>query len=164
MAASKPVKLTARERYAELAAKHAEAMAEKLEKILAAPLAENEPTFQHTTPSGMEWTLRRPKPHLFVNAGLLPAELALKAAVMTKEGVTGPAMLDKISGKELAQTIELNSAIVRYICVDPRIVETPTADDEIGFDDVLREDYADLLAWANNGGGEADRLGNFPRK
>lgn len=164
MVAAQPKKRSAKEVYANLKAKNAERVIDRLNEVLNAPLAPNEITYLYTTPSGMEWTLRKPNMNLFVKAGLLPTQLAMKMSVITKETTNGLAILNKITSKELAQTIEFNSAVIRYICVNPRIVEVAENDDEIAFDDVMQVDYDDLLKWATGGGGEAERLDNFPDK
>lgn len=157
-------KLSARERYAALSAEHLQSVAERLERIFRTPLAEGEKTYPFTSPSGMEWQLRKLNPLVFRDVGLIPNELVAKMAVLQRNGSGNAAVFEQFTNKDLARSIELNSAVVRYVCVNPRIVEVPESDDEIGFDDVITADYEAILNWATSGGGEAERLGNFPRQ
>jgi hypothetical protein len=50
---------------------------------------------------------------------------------------------------------------LRYVCVEPRIVDTPTEPNDITQDEVLLEDFNHIVEWASKGGDEAARLETF---
>lgn len=147
-------KPSARERYAEI--KRQQAQAE-----LAKPVDENTPLFDFTAPSGMEFKLRRPRMDLFLNMGTLPTALA--GNVDLKDKAAAVQAFQELPDDKKARQIELAASIVRYICVDPKIVDDPKADNEISPDDVTLEDFNALCEWSGTGGDEATRAANFRR-
>lgn len=148
-------KVPARERYAAIKRKQVEAELNK-------PVDDKTPLFDFTAPSGMEFVLRRPNIALFQDMGTLPQAFGGKV-----QGTDKGAMIDAfnaLSDQQKAKRIEQAATIVRFICIDPKIVENPTKDDEIAPEDVTLEDFNALCEWAVGGGDEAARLSNFHRK
>jgi hypothetical protein len=103
------------------------------------------------TPSGMVWKVRRPDLQQFIISGVLPMSLAEKLS--SSKDTT--AAVQSMDFKDQMRSIAFASAVVRHCAVEPRIVETATADNEIGFDEVEMDDYNAILAWAVGGGAAA---------
>lgn len=151
-------KQTARERYLELARQQAITV---VEQLIASPVKEAEPLFDFTAPSGMPFKLRKAKIQQFISAGLLPAHLSAKLyrASQSKNGMEQAATT--FTDDEIVQLIEFDAAVVRYVAVDPKIVDDPEAGDEIGYDDITQADFQAIVQWAITGGGEAEKLDSF---
>lgn len=138
-----------------------ETAAERYRKIKAEREVNIE-IFDFTSPSGMEWKLRRPDLGKWVTQGMMPVSLAAKGAKISATGATGidPATLDI---DELINSIDFAQKVVRWSAVSPKIVEHPTEGaDEIGYDEVELDDFNAIFAWAMPGGGKAESLDNFP--
>lgn len=138
-----------------------ESAAEKYARIKKEKLKGVE-TEKITSPTGMEWEVRRPELSLFMVTGMLPTQMAAKlekAAEQANGNQT--AAFYNLDWKTQAKSLEFSGKLLKHICVNPRIVENATEGDEISQDDIEWEDVAFLLEWANSKGGEADKLGNF---
>lgn len=118
-----------------------------------------------TSPSGMEWKLRRPNLAQFITSGVMPMDLAAKLAPAEKEGGDMVAAFDNLSIDEKVKTIAFSAKVVRYCAVVPRIVEKVTSpDEEIAQDELELDDFNAIFAWATTpsaGGDGADSLDSF---
>lgn len=123
--------------------------------------AATEKLFNFQAPSGMLFKLRAPDMQTFVSSGVLPLALADKLAKGEASGSMAETIED-LSPKEQAQLVRFSAKLVRYVCVVPRISDDPAGEDEIGPEDLLREDFDAIVTWAAAGGGEAEGLSNFP--
>lgn len=141
-----------------------ETKAQQYKRIKATRAAKQE-TFDVEMPSGLTWTLRKPDIQQFVINGTMPMSMAskLSKAAQDADGDNLKAF-STLSIEDQIKTIGFSQKVVRFCAVDPRIVETPTADNEIGYDDVEIDDFNAILAWALPGGGEAESLDSFPSK
>lgn len=146
-----------------MAAAKMETAAEKYRRIKAERLAKEE-VFDLETPSGMVWKVRRPNLAQFITSGVMPMSLAGKIAEQQNEGQTPEQVFAQLDWKDQVRSIEFSAKVVRYCAVSPRIVETPTGPDEIGYDEVEMEDFNAIFTWAMPGGGEAESLNSFPGK
>lgn len=114
---------------------------------------------------GMPWQCKREALDFWVSAGILPAQLAVAFISLTKAGkATEKDLMASLDSTDLLRGIEFTSQVVRHTAISPRIVERPTGDDEVGYDEVMRCCYATLRDWQIKGGDEAARLGNFPKE
>lgn len=140
-----------------------ETAAEKYRRIKQERAA-SETLYDFTSPSGMEWKLRRPNLTQFITSGIMPMDLAAKLAPVAKDGGDMAAAFDRLSINEKVQTITFSAKVVRYCAVVPRIVEKVTVpDEEIAQDELELDDFNAIVAWATNpaGGNGADSLDNF---
>ena len=145
------------------AARYRALKAERMERLITRPVTDDEPLFDVETPSGMVWQCRRPDILAFVEAGALPQSLALKMAKAAGRDPEQAAVVYKeLTPEDQVKLLAFQASLVRFIAVDPRIVETPASDDEIGFDEVTQADFVALFTWASEGGAEAAGLGAFP--
>jgi hypothetical protein len=146
-----------------MAAAKMQTAAEKYRQIKNDRLAQ-ETLHDFESPSGMVWKLRRPNMAQFVATGVIPMQLAAKLAKHAQEnGGDDTAAFLALDWDDQVKTIEMTNKIVRYCTVDPRIVETASAPNEIGFDEVELDDYNALAMWAMGTGGvsEAENLDTF---
>lgn len=120
-----------------------------------------EKLYDFESPSGMLWKLRRPNIAQFVMSGVMPMTLAGKLATASEKGGDPAQAFDALDWKDKARTIEFSSAVVRFCAVEPKIVQTPTQPDEIGYDEVEMDDFNAIFAWAMPGGDGADTLSTF---
>jgi hypothetical protein len=88
---------------------------------------------------GMAWKARKVGLEFWVASGILPLHAA-----------------------QIINSIDFSNKVVRHTAVDPKIVDNPKADNEIGPDEMLLCCYTTLREWQMKGGDEAARLGNFP--
>jgi len=142
-----------------------ETSAQRYRRIKEAKLKSTE-LFDFTSPSGMEWKLRKVDLAQFVANGSLPMSLAqhINQANEANKGDVEAAFAS-LEWKDQARMIELVSKVVRYCAVEPRIVETVTDPDmEISFDEVELEDYNAIAKWAMPGGDVADGLDTFRKQ
>lgn len=152
-------KKTAAEHYADLKDKAKEQFL-----VDNAEPGENETLYMVTSPTGMEWQVRRPNIDMFVKSGVLPAGLSEKLFLAKTGGNSTDLMasLKTLSPYETLQLMEFRAALLRYICINPRIVEVPQADNEIAYGAVTEGDVEALSDWAIKGGERALGLGKFP--
>lgn len=142
-----------------------ETSAERYRRIKAERLAQAETT-EFTGPSGMVWKLRQPDLSVFITSGLMPVEMATAVAKLKEDEptITDEQVYERLDAKDKLRSIAFAAAIVRYCAVDPKIVDNPTAGDEIGPAEIEPDDFAAILAWAMQGGGQAEGLGTFPQQ
>lgn len=137
--------------------KKVETAAERYRRIKA-ERAKNEELVDVSCPSGMVFKCRRPNVASFITSGLLPMSFASKLATAA-ESEGG---LQSLDWQDLAKTIEFTNALVKSVCVSPKIVENPRdGQDEIGYGELELDDYGAIVKWALPGGGEAESLENF---
>lgn len=139
-----------------------ETSAERYRRIKSERLAKAE-LADFTSPSGMEWKLRPLDLQLFITSGLMPVEMATKVAEMQEAdpSISNQDAFQNLDPKNKFRSIEFAANVVRYCAVDPKIVETPSASDEIGYAEVEMDDFNAILLWALQGGGKAEALGSF---
>lgn len=145
-----------------MAAAKMETSAERYRRIKAERLSKAQ-LIDFESPSGMVWKLRRPDLELFIASGIMPLSLAGKCAEEKKNtGKSDAEIFAGLDWKDQARSIESTAKIVRYCAVSPRIVETPTGPDEIGYDEVEMDDFNAICSWALPGGDEVTGLDTFP--
>jgi len=110
-------------------------------------------------PSGMPFVMRELSAAYYSNVGSLPMNLASKLEKTKQNGNSDESAA--ASPQDEARLIEFASKAIRYACIDPRIVEHPQADNELGFDDITLSDYTFLVEQLTTGGPEAKRLASF---
>jgi hypothetical protein len=142
-----------------------ETAAERYRRIAKEQQA-NEQLFDFTSPSGMVWKLRRPDLSSYVTSGMMPTALAAKVVAATqKANGDNAAAFNSLEAIDKLRAIEFSAKVVRYCAVEPRIVDYPSAPDEIGTDEVLRTDFEAIFNWATSGGdSQADGLNSFPEQ
>lgn len=115
-------------------------------------------------PSGETFLLREPNLEAFVLSGTLPFSLALKLEKIQQQsgGDVGNAFA-QLSPEEMEKSVDFGARLLRHICVDPKIVDFPSADDEISIEDLDADDLKFLQQWGQSGGGNAD-LDSFRRR
>ena len=113
---------------------------------------------------GMEWQCRRAGIDFWVVSGILPLHLVeTMVAATEKAGAKPDSALKTMATKEILQSIEFASKVVRKTAVEPRIVDVVTDINDISPEDVMTCCYTRLLNWQMKGGDEAASLGNFPQ-
>ncbi len=145
--------------------KSIETSAERYRRIKAERAAGQE-LFDFTSPSGMEWKLRKLDLSTYLLNGAIPQQMASRLASASKAtGGDNIEAFKSLEWKDQAKAINFASSIVRYCAVVPRIVESPEGPDEIGYEDVEADDYAAIVKWAMpQGGVEGDSLEAFPEQ
>lgn len=136
-----------------------ETAAEKYRRIKAERSAQDA-LFDFESPSGMTWKLRKPNLSVFVINGSMPMSLAGKLA-KASEIQDQEAAFKSMSWQDQAKLIEFSSDIFRYCVVEPKVVETDPAPDELSYKEIELDDYNAIVAWAIGGGGEAESLESF---
>lgn len=136
-----------------------ETAAEKYRRIKRERMAKEE-VVDFTSPSGMEWKLRRPNLGQWVTSGFVPMSLAKNLAAASETGDATSAF-DSLSIDDKIKTLDFSQKVVRYCAVSPQIVENPTEPDQIGYDEVEMDDFQAILAWAMPGGDGAASLDTF---
>jgi hypothetical protein len=111
---------------------------------------------------GANWKCRRPSLQVFVTSGMLPMDLAEKMATQAQQnGTPEVEMMKTLALRDQIRMVEFNSKIVKYIAVEPRIVETPSEPNDIGQEEVMQCCYFTLTRWAKPGGEQAEGLNTF---
>jgi hypothetical protein len=118
------------------------------------------------SPSGMVWQLRRVPFQLFISNGVLPLSIVEKLSkamskAMAKGGGVSPETLPNLDESEALKMIGFIQKLIKEICVSPRIVANPQAEDEIAPEELLEEDFNFLVKWGMSGGSDADALDGF---
>jgi hypothetical protein len=113
---------------------------------------------------GCVWKCRKPSLQVFVTSGMLPLDLAEKFAKVAAKGAGDGQMMDSLSVHDQIRTVEFNSKIVKYVAVEPRIVEhVSDPDKEMSQEEMMQCCYYTLTRWAKEkqGGEQAEGLNNF---
>ena len=117
-----------------------------------------------TLPSGAVFVLRAPNLQAFTLSGALPVHLAAKMEAAQRSGQTEQEAFARLDQAEQIKMIEFGRKLIKYICLDPKIVDDPVAPDEIAFEDLAADDLEFLARWANSGGGATAEAETFRRK
>lgn len=113
--------------------------------------------FTVTSPSGMEWTMRPLTVDFYTAIGTFPMHLASKVqAAHSAEEVAST-----LSSIDQERMMELAWKALFYGCIEPRVVVTPQADNEIAMGEILMGDMQFLGEALQKGGKEAERLETF---
>lgn len=118
-------------------------------------------TFDVELPSGAVFLLRKPDLELFTLSGVLPVTVTAKMHAAQRAGQTADQAFADLAIDEQIKAVEFGRKMLEFICVDPRIVADPVADDEIGFEDLDPADLRFLTEWANTGGGDTAEAESF---
>jgi hypothetical protein len=113
---------------------------------------------------GMVWKARKVGLEFWVASGILPLHMAesfLNLKAINQDG-SPSSVLNSMDSAQIINSIDFSNKVVRHTAVDPKIVDNPKADNEIGPDEMLLCCYTTLRTWQMKGGDEAARLGNFP--
>lgn len=141
-----------------------ETSAQRYRRIKAERAATQE-LFELETPSGMVWKLRKLDLEQFVLSGTMPMQFAAKLA-KTHEAAGGDAgkAFTSLPLNDQIKAIDFGQKVVRFCAVEPRIVENPEGENEIGYDEVEMDDFNAILEWAMPGGVEGESLKSFPEQ
>lgn len=113
-------------------------------------------------PSGTTFKCRPITVPFMVSSGMLPLHLVEAMEKASGGGrVSAKDAFLAMPLKEKLHSIEMQAKVVKYVCVEPRIVETPTEPNDLGQDELELEDFHCLVSWAMSGGDEAARLETF---
>lgn len=121
-------------------------------------LASRRPTYEVTSPSGMQWTLREVSVQDYFLANQLPFQIAQKVAENVLGGMDERQALEELPRDEQLEWLLFVQKLVREAVILPKIVELAQAEDEIDF--VLQEDF-EFLAAHVMGGEAAKAAANF---
>lgn len=112
----------------------------------------------------MTWKARKIGTDFWVTSGVLPLHLVETMLSASKKVGQKPAdLLKQLAVKEVLQSIEFSSKVVKATAVEPRIVETIADINDISQEEVLTCCYKSLLQW-QMGGGEPEALETFPKE
>lgn len=138
-----------------------ETAAERYRRI-AREKAKSEELFDVACPSGMVFRCRKISKDLLVSLGILPLNLVEAMTNASEQGNLSPEdIFASLPIREKLQSIDAAQKILRYVCVEPRIVDQVKEPNDITQDEMLLEDINTIVAWASNGGDEAARLETF---
>lgn len=112
-------------------------------------------------PSGMTFKCRRPTIAFWVTSGILPLHLVEMMTKASEKGVSAEDAFNSMPVREKLQSIEFAAKVVKYVCIEPRIVEHVVEPNDISQDEVMLDDFNYLVTWAMHGGDEAERLETF---
>ncbi len=108
-------------------------------------------------PSGFIFTVRQPDLALFKVSGALPQSVGDKMERAKGKGLSDEDAFKTLTEQEQEASFRFAKKLLRQICVNPRIVDDPQADDEISIEDLETEDFEFLMNW----GGGGDSLDSF---
>lgn len=165
--------LSAAEQYARLKAAKFEAF---LDASFTDEALKNAQLFEVRCPSGMLFKCRKPDQAFMANTGTMP--MALTETLINVEADDAKGLSDEakraaaesryreMSPGERIANIKATAQLVRYICVEPRLVmdDVGNRKNALNVDDLSQEDFGRLAEWANGGGDEAEGLKTFRRK
>ena len=122
-------------------------------------------TFDVVLPSGAEFTLRRPNLKAYLSSGQLPTSLLKKMMQLSKRSKAyATEAMAEMTEEETVSMLVYQGSVLKEVCVSPRIVDNPTADDELAFTDLTDEDIEYITTWAFNaeaGGVEGENVAQF---
>lgn len=122
-------------------------------------------TFNVTLPSGAEFTLRRPNLKAYLSSGQLPTSLLKKMMQFSKRSKAyATEAMQEMTEDETVSMLVYQGSVLREVCVSPRIVDNPQADDEISFTELADQDIEYITKWAFNaeaGGVEGENVAQF---
>jgi hypothetical protein len=140
--------------------KKIETAAERYRKIRENK-AKADTLFDVTCECGMDWKARRVGVDFWVSSGILPLNLVAKMVEATPPS-NAETSLKSMATKEIIESIEFSSKVVKRTAADPCIVENPTGPNDISQEDVMTCCYTRLLNWQMQGGDGAGSIETFP--
>lgn len=158
--------LTAAQQYARLQADNFEAF---IESSFTDEALKGVQLYEVKADSGMVFKCRKLDRLFMTQTGSMPMALT-EQAVMAEEGGIDKAkaatIFAKMSPAERRSAIAATARMVRYICVEPRLIigDVGDAKNAISVDALTMDDFNALAEWAQSGGGEAPGLKTFRRK
>lgn len=114
-------------------------------------------------PSGLVYEVQSPDFGMFALAGIMPVGLAEKMEAAQAKGVSKEQAFSSLSAEEQEKSFDFSRRLVKSICVNPRVVDTVTnEDEEISLEELASfpQDFEFLITWAMGGGGN-DSLDSF---
>jgi hypothetical protein len=146
--------MTAAEEYARLKEKRFDTFLDESFKDLECDL------FEVKVPSGMKFKCRKIGKEYLAAAGAMP--MALSEQMLTSDKPKEPT---EMTSMEIRANIQANAQMVRYICVEPRLIvgEINGHKNAISVDVLSMEDFGHLTKWAS-GGDAAEGLKTFRTK
>lgn len=144
-----------------MAAAKMETAAERYRRI-AREKAQSEQLFDVECPSGMVFKCRRASMDVWVSLGIMPMNLVEKMTTAAEEGkLSNEEIFASLPIHEKLQSIDAAAKMLRYVCVEPRIVDAVKEPNDITQDEMLLEDINHIVAWASRGGDAAAGLESF---
>ena len=115
--------------------------------------------FDVVTSSGMVFKCSKPDLQIYYASGKLPdfVKNQMQIAKLQNNDLNETALAEKIAKDETLQEKVLHNAlfardlILRHVH-EPKLVENPMSDDELGFDELLASDFEELTKWLLSGG------------
>lgn len=155
--------LSAAEQYARLKADRFEAF---IEASFSNEALKGVDLYEVKTPSGMTFKCRRLDAAFAANTGQMP--MALTESLITQSRQSDAELagrFNEMSDIEKRANLQATAAMVRYVCVEPRLVIGEVGDqkDAISVDLLTMDDFRILVEWAK-GGDAASGLKTFRRK
>jgi hypothetical protein len=128
-----------------------------------------EPLFEVLCPSGMAFKCTKPNLQIYLASGRLPSFLQIQMKIVKLQQKGESEFQQQVEQDENLQKEVLSNAIfVRDLILrnvrEPRLVETPTNDEELGFDELLPADFEYLGAWMVSGGNQAQVAEKYRQK
>lgn len=155
--------LSAAEQYARLKADRFEAF---IEASFSNEALKGVDLYEVKTPSGMTFKCRRLDAAFAANTGQMPMALTESLITQSRQSDTELAgRFNEMSDIEKRANLQATAAMVRYVCVEPRLVIGEVGDqkDAISVDLLTMDDFRILVEWAK-GGDAASGLKTFRRK
>lgn len=158
--------MTAAEQYAELKEKKFEAF---IEQSFSKEALKDVPLFEITLPSGMPIKCRKLDLPYIQQSGSMPMALSEQMVSATSKQDSDAADAERwnlMPEQEKRATLESAAKMVRYICVEPRLIigEVNGHKNAISVASLTMEDFGHLARWAKLGGDAAEGLKTFRRK
>ena len=155
--------ISAAEQYARLKADRFEAF---IEASFSDEALKGVDLYEVKTPSGMPFKCRRLDAAFAANTGQMP--MALTESLITLGSTSDETLagrFNEMSDVEKRANLQATAAMVRYICVEPRLVVGEVGDRQnaISVDLLTMDDFRVLVAWAK-GGDAASGLKTFRTK
>lgn len=102
---------------------------------------------------GMVWKARKADLNFWVASGMIPSSLAAAMVNAIKKGGMSPDdVMTALDLKQIAQSVEFTSKMVRYTAIEPRIVDKAEGPNDIEPDEVMMCCYNFLRDWQMKGG------------
>lgn len=166
MAAVAKKELTAAERYEAIKESHFE---DFLNESFSDEALKNVQLYEVRCPSGMVFKCRAVGTDYFQHAGELPMSFIAKALVDSEKKKSGEQTFEEMNTEEKVRAIQMTSDMIRYICVEPRIIvgDVNGHKNAISSRQLTAGDYNALATWGKNqalGGGSAKGLKTFRKK
>lgn len=155
--------LSAAEQYARLKADRFEAF---IEASFSNEALKGVDLYEVKTPSGMTFKCRRLDAAFAANTGQMPMALTESLITQSRQSDTELAgRFNEMSDIEKRANLQATAAMVRYVCVEPRLVIGEVGDqkDAISVALLTMDDFRILVEWAK-GGDAASGLKTFRRK